>query len=245
MNFISIANKIGNRARKSAIKQAEEEAYILYEKVEREKVQEFINKRTEELYQIQFDKEVKNLDKDLTTAFKTEGLKDVLAKHGFAIKKPDEKLTGKWFWITLRPSPEHRNRFVEFKQQTFKYLERTMFIKWKLAFEQKGETEETMGEGYHVHIIAQCANWCSIKKMVTDTKSTWDKWFNGYVPNAFVEIDKLTTVKEVEIKELYINGHKSDKHKQPAIVIDTLWRKNAGLQPTYCSPAYQDRVAGL
>lgn len=244
MNFISIANKIGNKARKQALKLAEEEGYLLYEKIEREKVQEYINKRSGELYQSMFDKEVKNLDNDLTSAFKTNGLVDVLTKHGFPIKKDSQKLTGKWFFITLRPATEHEHRFVEFKAMVFKYLERTMFINWKLSFEQKGETTEEMGKGYHVHIIADCATWCTKKKMIKDTKRSWDKWLNGYVPDAFVQIDKMETTTDKLVKELYITGHKKEKHKEKAIAIDEQWRSKEGLRPTYSSPAYQDQERG-
>lgn len=243
-NFIQIADKYINRAYREALKLMKENHQNLLGDTSPESQKER-NRLLKEKTQNCFDDNVKRLDLGLTLALKENGLVDVLEKHGFKLRQPvNEKLTGKWFFITLRPAPEHEHRFIEFKPMVFKYMERTMFIKWMLAFEQKGESTEEMGKGYHVHIIANCAGWCTKKKMITDTKSTWDKWLNGYVPDAFVQIDKVETTTEKNVKELYITGNKKEEHKKKAITIDNEWRSSIGLQPTYCSPAYQVQERG-
>lgn len=233
MNFISIANKIGKRARKEALAFAEKEGYARYETFEREEVQQWINERSRELYQVQFDKQVKELDQDLTQAFKADGLIDVLNKHGFKMKKGNDKISGKWFFITLRPEKKHEHRFNDFKQEVMEYLKRTMFIDWTMVFEQKGETEETLGEGYHCHILSRCADWATKQKMINDTKSTWKKWLNGDVPDAFVQIDKVETTTDHDNKIKYMSGDKADEWKQKAVEMDILFREKYHLEKLY------------
>lgn len=227
MNFISIANKIGNKARKHAVKQTQD----LWGKTPENAVSE----ETKKAYIKFYRQEVLNLNDDLTEAFKDGGLVDVLKKHGFGLLRPDEKLTGTWFWITLRPRDEDKDRFTDFMIQTFAYLEREMFINWKMTFEQKGETMETLGTGYHCHIIANLKDRYHLKRVIKDTKSTWDKWFGGYVPDPFVKAIKMVTKKDVEIKTLYISGHKGAKHKKVAMELDPIWRKNISIKDEYTS----------
>lgn len=224
MNFISIANKIGNKARREAEKKLK-----LYENITDEERTQL----KKQFYQQYYKSEVFYLDCDLTTASQEGGLKDILDKHGFHIKKPEEKLTGKWFWITLRPSPEHNERFDSFKQQTFDYMKRKMFLDWKLVFEQKGETDEQMGTGYHVHIIANCKKNINKQKLIRDTKSTWSPWLNGYCPEAFIEIEKMETQTEYNNRIKYITGEKKDEYKHAAQKIDINWRVKKGLKNIY------------
>lgn len=233
MNFISIANKIGKRARKDATASAEREGTAHYETMSREDVKVWINNRATELYQIQFDKQVRELDQDLTQAFKTNGLIDILSKHGFNMKRGTEKITGKWFFITLRPEKKHEHRFTDFKAEVMEYLKRTMFVDWSMVFEQKGETQETIGEGYHCHILCKCADWATKKKMINDTKSTWKKWLNGDVPDAFVQIDKVETITDKDNKIRYMNGEKADEWKQKAVEMDTVFREHHHLEKLY------------
>lgn len=245
MNFVQVARSVGRAARKAARSRRD---MMLKAGQDTTLTQDEVDKMAAEIYKqeyrLAYIREELELREDLTMAFREGGIRDILAEFGFEVNKPSTKIAGKWFFITLRPSNEHEHRFVDFKPMVFKYLERTMFINWMLAFEQKGKNNDEIGKGYHVHIIAECAKWCTKKKMINDTKRTWDKWLNGNVPDAFVQIDKIETEQEKKIKELYITGHKSDQHKQEAIATDIIWRSNVGLQPTYCSPAYQVQERG-
>lgn len=231
MNFISIANKIGEKARRESKK-------ILkgFEDINDE------NKRilAEEWYKAKYRELVKNLDSDLTLAFEDNGLVDVLNKHGFPIKKNEMKLTGKWFFITLRPENKHEHRFIEFKPQVEEYLKRSMFEEWLAVYEQKGENIETLGKGFHVHIVAKCADWATKKKMINDTKSTWKKWLGGDVPDAFVQIDKIETEQHrSQLLDNYMIGNKKDEWKKPAVLMDKAFRLMHKLDDSYKSKGWK------
>lgn len=192
------------------------------------------------LYRAYYKKYVQDLKNDLTMAEEDGGLKDVLNEMGYPILKAEQKLKENWWWITLRPGNEHKDRFTDFLVQTFKYLDREMFIMWKAAFEQKGNTTEEIGTGYHVHIIAQLKDRYHLSRVIKDTKSTWDKFLGGYVPDPFVKAVKLTSIKELQIKSLYINGNKSDKDKKQAVELDPVWRKSINIQDSYYSKNWKE-----
>lgn len=226
MNFISIANKIGNKARREA-----NNAIKNYGDVPDEVRTELMTT----WYKAKYREYVRNLDDDLKLAFADNGLVDVLTKHGFPVKKGTDKITGKWFFVTLRPEPKHEHRFVEFKAEVEEYLKRTMFEKWMMVFEQKGETPDVAGYGYHCHILAKCADWATKQKMINDTKRGWGKWLGGDVPDAFVEIAKVETLTDRDNKIRYMTVAKADEYKQAAMLIDKIFRERYKLSDSYTS----------
>lgn len=184
-------------------------------------------------WKMAWKQQIKLLDMGLTQAKEYGDLIDVLQRHGFTVKKGDNMLTGKWFWITLRPAAEHNERFDSFKEQVREYIKRKMFLGWTYAFEQKGETEEEMGKGYHVHIIAECTNNMNKAKVIRDTKSSWKQWLGGDCPDAFIQVEKMEKQTEYQNRLKYITEKKGESYKHAAQEIDKIWRKQKKLYDTY------------
>lgn len=222
--YISLVNRIGEKAHREALKSAQP----LIENTDA------FNRFVAEKVKDNFKEYIKRLDTSLTLA-EDLGLKTVLEKHGFGMKKSAEMLVGKWFWITLRPSAEHQERFDSFKQQVFDYMKRKMFIGWKLAFEQKGETNEQMGTGYHVHILAECTNNMNKAKLIRDSKSSWKQWLGGDCPEAFIQVEKMEKKQEYQNRYKYITEQKGESYKHAAQAIDIIFRKTKNLNDIYSS----------
>lgn len=160
-------------------------------------------------------------------------LDELLTKYNITTQKP-AKLSKNLFWITLRPSDEHSHRFAEFKTiVTNNYLTRSCFNSYKYAWEQKGETPDTMGKGYHIHILAQCPNYLMKTQLIKDTKSTFKKFCNGDVPEAFIQVEYVRTYEHLNNIRAYMSGIKSDEWKEPACELDKPWRKKYNLDDLY------------
>lgn len=184
----------------------------------------------EDIYNKYINEEFKKLESALKL---NERLENLLTQYNIT-KGKEEKLEGNYFWITLRPGPEHLHRFNDFKHLVdTKYITRSCFLSFILSWEQKGETEETMGEGYHCHILALTPNWLKKTQLIKDTKSTFNKFLNGFVPEAFVQVEYVRTVEHFHNINAYLRGYKADGFKETASTLDIPWRKQLGLNNTY------------
>lgn len=221
MNQLTVLDRIARKAMKEALKD--------YNKLS--SYPDLLQGRTfESFYNSEVDKEFRNLERGLQLKPR---LDELLNKYGITTKKP-EKLSENYFWITLRPGDEHRNRFTDFKHLVLtKYLTRNCFISYRYAWEQKGETPETMGHGYHIHILAHCPNYLMKTQLIKDTKSTFKKFCNGDVPDAFVQIEYIRTNDHFNNIRAYIMGYKTDSWKDEACAMDKPWREKYGLDDLY------------
>lgn len=160
------------------------------------------------------------------------GLMDIAKEFGYTMENKETPIK-KWWWITLRPSREHKERFSDFMVTCLSYLNRNIFKRWTAAFEQKGTNNETMGQDYHIHIIAEVNDKYHKTKIIRDTKSSWSKFLNGDVPDAFLEVKEIKTAEQAHVKLRYITGHKKEEHKHAAVAIDPIWRKKMLLKDIY------------
>lgn len=135
--------------------------------------------------------------------------------------------TCNWFFITIRPDVT-KITFEEFKIIVLeKYLKRKCFKEFTLSFEQKGTDLDTIGNGFHCHIVAD-ADWRSKGEALRDTKSTFNKWV---APNC---IEIKTTRNPDDIIDKYMIAYESDDgHKEVTKEWDKLWRQKLGLQEIY------------
>lgn len=132
-----------------------------------------------------------------------------------------------WLFITIRPDPKLNITFNEFYDKVYKYIHRKFFLQYTLTFEQKGTSDNTLGEGFHIHIVAD-TKWRSTKDSLRDTLSTFNKICSG--PG--VEIKPTRNPKD--IVEKYLTNYESDdNHKISTKEWDIKWRKSLGLEDLY------------
>lgn len=133
------------------------------------------------------------------------------------------------YFITVRPDTT-KVKFTDFYNDVRKFVERKCFIAYKLSFEQKGTTTENLGEGFHVHIVAEMRQR-SKGEVLRDTQNT----FKGYTAGNCIEV--LTTKNPAELVENYLVNYQSDDgHKAPTKEGDAAWRARENLQNLYSNP---------
>ncbi|MEO5351386.1 MAG: hypothetical protein H7836_17350 [Magnetococcus sp. YQC-3] len=155
-----------------------------------------------------------------------------------------EKLTGKsgenpykgWYFLTIRPHQELN--FLTFKQ-----FIKTLFTKkcWEEGFyvwEQKGTSEKTLGNGFHIHA-----------KIKVKSPSKGKKYFLGeifnlirklsldeYIANNCVDLKQISSETHWDNTEKYIDTNefnKNDKQKEKAWSLDKRWRASKELKDIY------------
>lgn len=133
------------------------------------------------------------------------------------------------YFITVRPDTK-KITFTDFYNDVRKFVERKCFIDYKLSFEQKGMSAETLGEGFHVHIVAALKQR-SKGEVLRDTQNTFKRYT---APNC---IEVLTTKNPAELVENYlVNYHSDDGHKAPTKEWDAQWRTRENLDSLYSNP---------
>lgn len=119
--------------------------------------------------------------------------------------------------LTVRP-PDGTN-WVTFKRNTEEFV-----TKWQdgwhwyeYAFEQKGETKENMGHGFHVHLIFATSKKNYYKSHVLrDAQRAWT-----YVAANCIQVD---VIKNLARARQYIRGDKGDEAKARAVAFNEHWR---------------------
>lgn len=129
-----------------------------------------------------------------------------------------------WYFITIRPPDDYD--WSDFLQRVRRLLARSCFKDWTLSFEQKGLTEDTLGTGYHIHLVADMTQK-SKGQVLRDVSST----FNTIKPEF---IDVKTTRNPGELISNYLIDYSSDDgHKETTKIWDKMWRDKIGLRDLY------------
>lgn len=203
---------------------------------------EFTKEISDMFYNTKIDQEFKLLEKVMLLVPRLDAL---LEKHN--ICAPLEKIDKNLYWITIRPSDEHRYRFLEFKKYCEeKYFNRQMFLSTTYVWEQKGENVDELGRGYHCHILAHLTSNVLKHHCIRNTKSTFNKFLNGECPDAFVEVKKVDSPVYLANLLHYMSGVKSDIDKAKAVEMDAIFRKKYHLEEFYSNDApIQDQIRGI
>lgn len=150
-----------------------------------------------------------------------------------ATVKAEQDVNGlRYYLISARP-PEGIT-FERFKNDVYAFVKKWE-DKWSectFVFEQKGETPEELGKGFHTHIIiaTETLNYYP-SHIVRDLKKAF-----SYIAPQCIKVDKI---KNLERAYEYIEGDKKSDAKAPAVKMDALWRSQLGLE---ASVKYKSRL---
>lgn len=134
-----------------------------------------------------------------------------------------------WYFITIRPDSK-RITFHEFYKLVDKFIKRKCFIEYSLSFEQKGLSIETLGTGFHVHIVANTKH-NSKGQCLRDTVSS----FKSCTADNCIEVKP--TREPIKIIDKYLKEYESeDGHKEITKEWDKLWRQQLNLSEIYEGP---------
>lgn len=143
---------------------------------------------------------------------------DLMNRFSSKIKTINDNKGDRWYFITVRPP--HDTEWVKFKNDCEQFCNQWQhkWLECVYVFEQKGESEESLGHGFHWHM-----------RFATDTINYYPshilrdltKKFNYVAPNCI----RVETVKSLERCIEYMQGDKKSDAKAKAVTMDTLWRQ--------------------
>jgi len=114
------------------------------------------------------------INEDLWKAFDKQA--ELAIEMSIRFKNKQRELAGKGtsddtYMVTIRPN-EKEIDFEEFYKVVSKYVHRKCWKRFKLSFEQKGTTEATLGNGFHVHIFGSVTQ-NNKGQLLRDTQSSF------------------------------------------------------------------------
>lgn len=176
----------------------------------------------EDIYDTYLEKEYQHMEEVWVNTKRTKEIYDKV------YPKDESKLVGNYF-VTIRPD-ERLIDFASFKTIVDKYLERKMIKSAFYSFEQKGESLETLGQGFHVHIIVMGTTCTSQAQLKDRTIST----FKHCTAANCIEVCYIPDYQQRQNRVNYLVDYTSKKgYKIQTKIWDALWRQSVGLQDTY------------
>lgn len=140
----------------------------------------------------------------------------------------DEKLKDKLCFLTVRPKTSLVT-FFEFEGDVRSFFQSDRIKEFEYCFEQKGETLDTMGGGFHFHAIIE---WkYEPKELIKYAQSHFKK----YVEPQCIQVGddfhgkRIKQKKDLDRLRQYMSGNKGDDKKALACDIDKLWRAKLSL----------------
>jgi len=193
-----------------------------------------MNRTYDEIYNTQLDLEFRRITGELKLMQRLKGyiqedLQEVLAKPERLAITAGQK--DHWYMITIRPA-EGAVNFNVFRAKIEEYLARKCFLDYKYSFEQKGQSWETLGHGFHVHIVANTKH-TSKANLLRDTLSSFNRWIEkGHVAQNCINVLPVSNPEEM-IQRYLIDYHSDDDHKIVTKEYDEKWRTLNHLAPIY------------
>lgn len=180
-------------------------------------------------YRISLMKNIMRIDNLLGRGIALAEFEELQQKQRELRLKTDETQKNVVF-ISLRPP--HNTDFAKFQKKIHAITQKKWLKRYIYVYEQKGETEESAGHGFHAHIILYRDGkaFSHIKREIDYTiKSIID--LKIYSAHDY----KLCDDSDDNVQRLinYITGKKKDEHKHPSQIIDKYWRDKLGLADYY------------
>lgn len=136
------------------------------------------------------------------------------------------------YMITIRP--KHDTNFLTFKKDVESFVDRWK-NKWDYymyAFEQKGTSLDTLGYGFHVHIVIDTMSKSCFPSHILRGALTI---FGNYTAANCIQVD---TIKNRSKALEYIQGIK-EQNKMSCVEFDKIWRTQCRLESSYQSGQVQ------
>lgn len=131
----------------------------------------------------------------------------------------------RWHFVTVRPP--HGYNWYDFYNSCQRFIEKWQH-KWNSAewcYEQKGESEETMGHGFHLHLLFSTIETNYYKShILRDTQRHFT-----YVKANCIQVEPIPVGNRLEKCRRYMRGDKPDPEKLKAVEWDRIWRTKMSL----------------
>jgi len=217
INFLRLADKINNNIDKDVNRNNSLNPYDL----NTEEYRMYESNHRNLLKTMEINKFKKNLNMAIDLALLT---KEVMQERGLLTKDNIKQ----HYFITIRPNTK-LIAFHRFFNMIATFVQRNCFISYTLSFEQKGQSLDTLGEGFHCHIIANMRQR-SKGEVLRDTISS----FNKVCANNCIQVDCIKNESGLNNLNNYLITYESkDNHKIVTKEYDELWRNKLKIKPLY------------
>jgi len=146
-----------------------------------------------------------------------------------------EKPKQVFYFLTVNPKPDVKLEF--FQKQICNFIKRKPISDWAYSIEQRGETIETMGKGFHAHFLLTWESKSAGK--IRQYAGESFKRCIGSNTNNIVNINKIDDTMYQD-KMDYLNGLKWDTEKDEKIKIDILFRAKNNISCIYKKDGLQE-----
>lgn len=153
-------------------------------------------------------------------------VREELIEQGLIQDRTPHNENKQWYFITVNPD-KTKITFTEFFTYVRKKLKNLCYLDYYVSFEQKGTTQETAGEGFHVHIIANTTH-----RSFTECLRAAKSQFNKIAAENCIHVEKTRNPREL-VQNYLIDYKAKDEHKECTKEIDIWWRQKENLLPLY------------
>ncbi len=197
---------------------------------------EHVNKIVEMRERVKFDKIRKILEMQYELGELGEDFEMIKALEDKVKAKLDEKKTSSsknaYVWITINPKPDIN--VCKFRKACVNVAKRSFFKNAMYVYEQRGDSDETIGKGFHCHMLAErdFTKTTRPSHMKRDIGNSVKNILNLNAKNPYIQFVDAEYAKD---KIRYMLGDK-DLHKDEKdikLVYDKLWRDRENIEHIY------------
>lgn len=147
------------------------------------------------------------------------------------------EIQGQNYWITINPKPDADLKV--FMKLLENFVKRKPVLNYMYNIEQRGETEDDQGKGFHSHLLITWAK--NQNKYIRQFCITTFKRVVGYPSEQIINIRRIT--KDIyEDKVQYLLGNKWDKEKDVKVKQDYIFRKKNNILDIYKHGSLQEDI---
>jgi len=168
-------------------------------------------------------------DIELCKMYNELWLKDAYQRYSYIEREETIKKKCKYIFLTINPAP--LITLKEFIRCMEKLMSKTWIQKYLYVFEQRGETEEEVGKGFHFHAIIEKPSNKSYTHIIRELSMGANKVCD--TSNHHFYNLKNIDENEMERKIKYITDIKADPAKHLKQQMDVIFRKNEKLLSYY------------
>lgn len=150
-------------------------------------------------------------------------------RYDYLIKQEEIKNKTKYIFLTINPNAQIT--LLEFIKTIEKMMTKSWITNYLYVIEQRGETLDELGKGFHFHLILEKPQAKSYQHMIRELSNTANKVCD--TSNFHFFNIKNISEEEKERKIIYLTGIKADAAKHKKQEMDIIFRKNNNLLSYY------------
>lgn len=150
-------------------------------------------------------------------------------RYSYLKRQEELKENCKYIFLTINPNPHIT--LLDFLGKINKMMTKKWITNYLYVFEQRGETLEELGKGFHFHLILEKPKTKKYSEMLRELANSANAVTDSSNYN-FFNIKNISE-EEKERKIKYLTGRKADDSKHLKQDMDIIFRKNNNLLSYY------------